>query len=142
MKEPVTHIEQPSLPWRDDEHLTECRLDATKYPTVSRDEAIRQFRDLGRTRFVMITCITCFTTMERYGRSTWEDDPVALMNRHTNIFRQSDKSSDRLRAELRAIGMLIEAHRDEFATTVADLSATSSLDAHRQAKRAQRRYPR
>lgn len=143
MKDPVTHIERPTLPWREDEHLTECRLDAEKYPTMTRDEAVRKFKDLGRTRFTMVTCITCFTTADRYGNATWEDNPIALMARHAGpVFRQSDEVTNRLQAELRAIGMLIEAHRDEFDATVADLAATSSLDAHRQAKRAQRRYGR
>lgn len=134
MKQPVDHIERPRLPWRD-ERLTECRLSADSYPTITRDGAVTRCRELGKTRFAMTVCITCMQTAERH--LTWEQDPVSAMLREVEGARwyRKDGTHDQMRTELKAIALLIAAHRDEFDETIASLGETSELAAKREAKR-------
>ncbi len=111
MKDPVDHILRPRLPWREDIGITECGLDGTKVPTLTRDQFFQRLKDLGQQRTAMTTCMTCSTTAARWG--TWDDDP-----RWETAWRRDDHGA-RLRDELQAAAMLIEAHREEFDEYVA-----------------------
>lgn len=129
----ITHIQRPNLPWRSDQ-LTECKLDATRHPTWTRDEAIAKARELGQQRFAMVVCITCMNTANRH--RTWDEDPASCLERYVgSVWGMKDDESQRLDHELRAIAMLIEAHRDEFDATVADLAGAVSLGDLRTARR-------
>lgn len=134
MKE-ITHIERSNLPWRS-ERATECGLDADQHPTWTRDEAIAKARQLGRQRFSLFVCMTCMSTAERH--ATWETDPASCMDRYASRLSlrwHPDKAEHRRFAdELRAIALLIEAHREEFDATVADLGATQDIAALRKAR--------
>lgn len=118
MKEPVDHILRPSLPWRAGEPgITECGFDASKVKTLTRDEAKQRFKDLGRQRTAMMTCMTCIDTANRWG--TWDDDQRQAMDREIawewgGGYRAREDRGCRLKDELIAIAALIEAHRDEF----------------------------
>lgn len=131
MRDPVHHIARPTLPWRSDEALTECRLDSRSYPTWSRDEARRQARDLGKTRFYMVVCVTCLHTAERH--ATWSENPMQAMIREcegSGMGGWRVGSEDRfhqIRNELLAIEALIAAHPDEFAELVAGIGSTVNL---------------
>lgn len=132
MNDPVTHIARPMLPWRTDEPLTECRLDARSYPTWTREEARREAARLGKTRFYMVACVTCIQTSERY--QTWDENPSSAMAREVerHSHRYGIGPDPQINLELRAIALLIESHRDEFDTLVGDLRSTVSLaDARR-----------
>lgn len=122
MKEPVDHILRPRLPWRTDEGaITECGYNAAKVKALTRDEAVRRFKELGKQRFAMFTCMTCMDTAERWG--TWDADPRKALQREIDWecqWRRTDHGA-RLRDELLAIADLIETHRDEFAAKVTEI---------------------
>lgn len=151
MKDPVDHIGRPPLPWRDSA-LTECGRpinDVAK--VVSRDEAVARWKDQGAARAAYTLCMTCVQTADRH-RSTWETSPIARFMREceelqwvTRLGRRNagpdtpdprEQRADLVTRELRAIAMLIEAHRDEFDAAVAGQVETLSLDKAREAKTA------
>lgn len=114
MKEPVDHILRPRLPWRTDAGITECRFDASKVRTLSREEFQTRLKDYGRQRTAMMTCMTCSDTARRWG--TWEDDPRKAIEREVQweTSWRGNEHGERLRDDLIAIAALIEAHREEF----------------------------
>lgn len=123
MKLSIVHVVRPRPPWRSPEHdLTECGLSPTDNESISREDFLQRYRDLGRERTAMLTCMTCLTTFERYGGdrripATWEDDPVAALAREAEKARWSSRGNEkreRLATELRAIIQLISEHRTEF----------------------------
>jgi hypothetical protein len=122
MKDPVDHILRPLLPWRTaDGAITECGYNASKVKTLTREEATSRFKEFGRQRFAMFTCMTCMETAERWG--TWDADPRKALEREINWecqWRRTDHGF-RLRDELLAIAELIAAHRDEFTAKVAEI---------------------
>lgn len=122
MKQPVDHILRPQLPWRThDDAITECGFDASKVKAITRDEAVERFKEFGRQRFAMFTCMTCMDTAERHG--TWDKDPRKALEREINWecqWRRTDHGQ-RLRDELLAIADLIEAHKDDFMAKVAEI---------------------
>lgn len=116
MKEPVDHILRPRLPWRSpsDPAITECGYDASKVKTLSREEFSRRFKDFGRQRTALMTCMTCSDAATRW--PTWEDDPRKALEREINWecgWRSRDQDT-RLRDELRAIATLLADHADEY----------------------------
>lgn len=122
MKEPVDHIARPNLPWREPAGLTECGHDASRVPTISRDEYHHRLKDLGQQRTAMLTCMTCANTAGRW--SDWESDPRQALGREIEWergfgYRSRESRGQRLKDELVAIAALIEAHRDEFDATIA-----------------------
>jgi hypothetical protein len=126
MKEPVDHILRPRLPWRSPEEapITECGYDASKVKTLTREEFFKRFKDLGRQRCAMFTCMTCADTAARWG--TWDDDPRVALQREIEWERGGywgrgrEDRGRRLRDELTAISALIESHRDEFLATITE----------------------
>lgn len=121
MKEPVDHILRPQLPWRSSPGITECGYNAERAPTISRAEYFDRVKNFGRQRTAMLTCMTCADTASRW--STWEDDPRQAMQREIawegRRSVRSDESGCRLKDELLAVAILIEAHRDEFDAYIA-----------------------
>ena len=116
MKEPVDHILRPSLPWRNEAAITECGYDASKVKTLTRPEYVARFKDLGRQRCAILTCMTCADTAARWG--TWDDDPRTALEREIAWEgagrRWHEDRGQRLKDELIAIATLIETHRAEF----------------------------
>ena len=121
----IVHVVRPRPPWRSADHdLTECGISPAENASISRAEFAERYRDLGRERTAMLTCMTCMTTFERYGGTgrnripaTWEDDPVAALAREAEKARWASKKSEqreRLSVELSAIIQLVEEHRAEF----------------------------
>ena len=122
MKEPVDHILRPSLPWRNDGGITECGYDASKVKAVTRTEFFQRVKDLGQQRTAILTCMTCSATARRW--KTWEEDPRQAMEREIawewgGGYRERTDRGERLKDELIAIAVLIEAHREEFDSTIA-----------------------
>lgn len=130
MKLAIVHVVRPLPPWRNSEHeLTECGLSAHEHESITRAEFMKRYREIGRERSAMLTCVTCMQTFERYGghrevAATWEDDPVAALAREAEKVRWRRRGSEkreRLEIELRALIQLVEQHREEFDTIVARL---------------------
>lgn len=137
--EPLDHVLRPDLPWRTDAPRTECGLDATSYPTITRDDLRARAKKLGQTRTYMVTCVTCLHTSQRW--PTWDEDPVGALGRETNRPRSNPRSGNNpeFAAELYAIAALIEAHRDEFDEFLTGLADTASLSDARARKRREAR---
>jgi len=111
MKEPVDHILRPSLPWREAASITECGYDASKVKAITRAEFFQRFKDMGRQRCALFTCMTCADTASRW--KTWEAEPRQALNREIEWERRAERG-DLLKQELIAIAALIDAHREEF----------------------------
>lgn len=128
---PLDHIARPPLPWRDIAK-TECGRALTDVASVvSREDVERKIARQGKQRAALTTCMTCATTSGRW--PAWDRDPIEAMGRAVNAARYDE--ADPLRRELRAIAMLIEAHRDEFDSLIAGLESTSDLSERRRANR-------
>jgi hypothetical protein len=106
VKEPVDHILRPQLPWRTDPGMTECGYDATKVPTLTREQYAARLKDMGQQRCAMVTCMTCTSTYQRWAR--WEDDPRRALGREIEwevgaYYSRDSRRGFRLRDELQAI---------------------------------------
>ncbi len=121
---PREHVLRPALPWRDEE-LTECGRKPGEH-ILTRDAFIAKVRKLGKTRAAMTTCMTCFETAQRW--PDWNANPVAVIAREVKHFTfWGAQQQGPLKEELRAIALLVEAHREEFDETLAALRATVPL---------------
>lgn len=122
MKEPVDHIIRPQLPWRNDAGITECGYDASKVKCLTRAEYFARLKEYGQQRSALLTCMTCSSTAARWG--TWDDDPRKAIEREVQWETAwgGDDRGQRLRDELTAIALLIEAHREEFNRAVASFA--------------------
>lgn len=127
--EPLSHIRRPDLPWRTS-RMTECgRPIADVKKSMDRAEALALVAQHGKQRAAFLLCMTCMTTANQY--KTWEEDPVGALARE--FFGATDP---KLRDELRALGALVDAHRDDFDGFLEGLTTTISLaDARRQRMR-------
>jgi hypothetical protein len=133
MKEPVDHIERPTLPWRNQASLTECGLAAVQVRAITRTDFDRRIKEWGEQRTAITTCMTCYNTARRWG--TWQDDPRKAIEREVNWetgygFGPSPHGTQ-LRDELKAIALLIERHRSEFKELVHDVVGTVDFLAER-----------
>lgn len=136
MKDPVDHILRPQLPWRTDAGITECGLNASKAPTLTRDQFFQRLKDMGKQRTAMMTCMTCSDTASRWG--TWDDDPRKALEREIQWeagWRRTDRG-ERLRDELAAAAALIEAHREEFETYITNIEQRRVWNEKKAAKQA------
>lgn len=118
MKEPVDHIIREQLPWRTDitQAITECGYNASKVQSMTREQYIARYKELGERRTAMLTCMTCEGVFRNY--STWKDDPRQAIKREVDWegsgrYAHKDRGT-RMRDELLAIEALIAAHPDEF----------------------------
>ena len=120
----LEHVKRGHPPWRAAPGLTECGRDAAAYPVLDRDEFLAKIAKQGEQRAAMSTCMSCWHTVRRH--STWAISPQAVMSRecHQLFKRRPDALIDR---ELRAIALLIEAHRGEFDELLLSLSETVSI---------------
>lgn len=126
----ISHIARPPLPWRDDAR-TECgRPTNDVRRVITRSDAERLQKRLGAQRASYQLCMTCWQTARRW--PTWEVNPLDRLAR--DLMRPGDNER-LLHRELRAIAMLIEAHRGEFDQLVADLGAAPDLNARRMRQR-------
>jgi hypothetical protein len=142
MKEPVDHIMRPRLPWRSiDEVVTECGFNVTKVKTLTREEYRARFKELGRQRMALLTCMTCMDTNARWG--SWADDPRQAMLREIDWEMRWGRNvadhEQRLKDELTAIAGLIEAHPEEFAHLIDTLKRRREWIEAKEAGKAQRK---
>lgn len=136
------HILRLQVPWRRGALLTECGMEDDRALTA--EETLAKTKELGQQRMAMLTCMTCWGTVQRYrfwddGRvqlNTWADDPVAIMDREVNRSRWGGpkRAPSPLKDELVAIALLIEAHRDEFDELLGGLGDVENLATLRAAK--------
>lgn len=139
--EPLDHILRLSPPWRDAKTiLTECgRPQSDVASVISRQEMVAKVNRLSQARAAYTTCMTCFQTMRRhgatYGRSgkqpdpTWWNDPAGILGRDMAGYRTDTQP---ITDELRALGLLVRLHPDEFEDLLADVAAGDELAAVRE----------
>jgi hypothetical protein len=129
MSKPILdHVIRFDVPWRR-ESKTECGRDTTDVrQIITRDELIAKWKREGQMRAAYTTCMTCLDR-SKVARS-WDEDPAGIITREFgNSFYGTDKGATR--RELRAIAMVVMAHRDEFEQALAGLAGTPSLDEKR-----------
>lgn len=137
MSDPLNHIARPALPWQTFV-LTECGRPVEEFAdgiVVSRVETKAIIGRLGKTGAYMVMCVTCLNRAN-YDVDAWDLDPVSVMRRHCE--RGTRRPDDPIATELRAIALLVQAHRDEFDQTIRDLADAVPLSERRQ-QRAKRR---
>jgi hypothetical protein len=114
---PRHHIERSRLPWRV-EADTECGRPIAEIAedfVVTREDAVRFWKDQGQQRAALYFCVTCVQTANRW--QSWEDDPAQRLGRELQSAGWGfGQTHDLIRAELRAIEALIATYPDEFAT--------------------------
>ncbi len=127
---PRQHVKRPALPWRDDT-MTECGRPADD-TCLTREQAIAKARRLGPRRAALTTCLVCLDTAQRW--PGWDLSPAAVMARELKGFtywRSDSDTTPRIQDDLRAIALLIDAHREEFNELLAALQATVPLRARK-----------
>jgi len=144
----LDHIERVPLPWREGEPgLTECgKPVAAVSAFLSHDEAREKFKAQGQQRAAMSTCMTCASAADRRWSASWAASPHQVVARWLNEggrpWGHPPSGDGRIDRELRAIALLVEAHRPEFDGLMAGFGAAPSLAVRRAAKGARARGPR
>ena len=124
------HVRRLDLPWRETT-MTECGRQLADVATwITREELVARVKTDGIQRAAYSTCMTCLETAKRW--PAWSENPAQALSRELGHWGRPDEQTQ---VELRAIALLIAAHREEFDETVAGLKGTVSLAAARQAKR-------
>lgn len=138
MADPLLHITRPLLPWQS-ERLTECGRDADDFRegiVIDRVEVKALLAKHGKQRVSFLCCMTCLGR-SNYSFDTWEDNPASVMRRYCERSGGgwSGDPNAAINVELRALALLVAAHRDEFDQAVRDLQGAATLDAKRREKR-------
>lgn len=129
------HVVRATFPWRGDQ-LTECGRPLTDVATViSAEELTSRITKFGEARTAFTVCMTCWPTA--VGAPRWDTDPVAVLDRETKIAQRAvgRREERQLRTELLAIAALIDAHQQEYGSTVQSLAAATDLAGHRRRRR-------
>jgi hypothetical protein len=138
---PLDHLQRAMPPWHTGPPLTECgRLVADVASVTDRAQLKAKVARLGQQRASFSTCMTCANMAGRV--EMWERRPDAVVERWVcgSVFRGAGidgatPAADRMRHELLALGLLVEAHREEFERLVEALGQTEDLDAARRRAR-------
>lgn len=121
-KPTVAHIVRVRLPWNTTDR-TECGKDPEQFRrVVSRGEAVRRWKEVGATRARYEFCMTCVDTANRW--PSFNDDPVEASKRGATWRTGHD---DLTSAELRAVALVLDSHRDEFEAVVGDLLSVAPI---------------
>lgn len=134
--EPLKHIERPALPWQT-ERLTECGRNPDDFReglVLERTEVKRLLAEHGKQRVAFLLCMTCLNR-SNYSHDSWEDNPASVMRRHCERTGWGSDPTLPINVELRALALLVEAHREEFDQAIRDLQGAVPLAAARQKKR-------
>jgi hypothetical protein len=125
------HVRRLDLPWREIT-MTECGQQLTDVVSwITRDELVTRVKTDGILLVMLSTCLTCLETVKRYP-ARWDRNPAQLIAREIGPYGRLDAQ---LTVELRAIALLVAAHRGEFDQTVAGLGGTVNPATARQARR-------
>jgi hypothetical protein len=126
----LAHIARDRLPWETGTPRTECGHDAIEFTRVlSREQATKRAQEIGQARSHYEFCVTCLQTVQRH--ATWDRDPLSAIGRLPNGW-STDGRAELARLELRAVGLLVQAHWEEYLATLDQLRSTVRLDSKRQ----------
>lgn len=133
MSEVREHIIRTPLPWRtNEEATTECGLPAQSYPSLTPEQMEAKVQREGEQRASYSSCMTCWRVRRDRGYARRTNSLLDVLNRE--ILRGAHSDSEvwtRLDRELRAMVLLVEAHRAEFDGILADMADAISLSAAR-----------
>jgi hypothetical protein len=137
---PLDHLPRAMPPWYTGPALTECGRPVADVAAVTDRATLKaKIARLGQQRASFSTCMTC---AKMAGRSeTWERNPGAVVERFVRgaafygFSAAEEPAADLMRRELLALGLLVEAHREEFDRLVEALGQTEDLDAARRRAR-------
>lgn len=133
----VTHLLRVRLPWSTTDK-TECGKDPEQFKRVcSRADAVRRWKEIGQGRAQYEFCMTCVQTANRHPE--FKDQPVAATKRGS--YWMTEAHDARAVAELRAVALVLDTHREEFEAAVEEILTAPSLDDFRQQKAKRRRLP-
>lgn len=127
MSEPVEHVLRGRLPWRreDERRLTECGRAAESCTALTSADMDAKIRAQGQQRAGLSSCMTCWDkTGRKYAGLLGKydkDDPVEVLRREIDRSRWGEEEKKPLQDELRALGMLVAAHREEYDTLLRDI---------------------
>jgi hypothetical protein len=138
---PLDHLLRVMPPWYTGPPLTECGRPTADVAALTDRAALKaKFARLGNQRASFSSCMTCVNLSGRV--EVWERRPDAVVERWVrgSAFRGAGvdgatPAADLMRHELLALGLLVEAHREEFAGLVEALGQTEDLDAARRRAR-------
>ncbi len=144
---PMHHIRRPDLPWRSND-LTECGLSVGDRKVFSWGEA-RGLVNNGQSECPPMWCRTCWTTFAANGGLS-PDEATGDKARVGALYRELTRSSyaqwSPLGLELRALGELVDRHREEFASILDAVRAERAIvrprdmvDASEELRRARRK---
>lgn len=126
----ATHIRRDEVPWRAPESTAECGKAIVDQPWIDRDQYGELLSERYRTfqaevlptdpnakfdRKHLGVCGSCIESAAKW--ANWMDDPIALMIRYVVGVDRSWTRNESWRsaaAELRALGELVEIHREQF----------------------------
>jgi hypothetical protein len=124
--EPLDHVARIRPPWVD-EVVTECGrpLADVAGTVLTWQEYARKYKRLGQQRTAMTTCITCHNRqsgIKIQDRATmeivdnWDDHPSGVIARWMGMggYYSGGSRDLQINRDFRAIGQLIERHREEF----------------------------
>lgn len=136
----LAHVLRSVPPWRlNPDRIAYCGLvnpgHAWDYSTLC-----TKHNELGAQRLSLFCCMTCLTTVSNRVRSrraeaTFEHDPVEVLHREALDLQRRASHSTPLADELRALALLVQAHPEEFAQTMASLSTVTPLRPARSTRR-------
>lgn len=125
------HVVRATVPWRSDQ-LTECGRPLSDVAAViSADELDSRITKFGEARAAFTVCTMCWPTA--VGAPRWDADPVAVLDRETRRAQRAPgrREHQQLRTELLAIAALIDAHRQEYGSTIQGLASATDLAVRR-----------
>lgn len=137
-KSDLTHIIRPQLPWRTEPSKTECGRDPGAVSAWEDLDSFRaRLRAEGQQRAALTTCMNCLSRASTGARvrEDWEHRPSAVMAREISGLGWGPDKEHLIDRELRVIGMLVNAHREEFDDLLKQLESTVSLGEARRRKR-------
>lgn len=125
----IHHIRRPDLPWRQSTGA-ECGVPlAATAATADRDDVLAQVDAEGVQRTTAAgVCLPCITQTTRW--PPYAADPVRA------LAREYAEPDPRFAAELRALGVMVAARREEFDTLLAETSEVTDLATRRRRRTA------
>jgi hypothetical protein len=136
MAEVKEHIIRTPLPWRAHEDATtECGLPANSYPSLTPEQMEAKVKREGEQRASYSSCMTCWTTRRNRGFAQRSNSLLDVLNREILRGAHSNPAAwKQLDREVRAMVLLVEAHREEFDTILRDMAEAVDLGAVRRAR--------
>lgn len=117
-KERKDHIKRENVPWRtDDDALTECGLDVQDCRALTPQQMREKVAEQGEVRASLSSCMTCWQNRRVDRGQLLRDTVLRMLNRSWH-----GDDGVRVERELRALGLLVAAHREEFETTLLDMN--------------------